>query len=66
MLNHEFDGAQDYDFVLRCIEKTKNIKHIQWYYTTGGLTKILRQRTRRVRDMPLRPEKERLRPITNV
>mgnify|MGYP000862956993 CR=1 FL=1 len=28
MLNHEFDGAQDYDFVLRCIEKTGNIKHI--------------------------------------
>lgn len=28
MLNHEFDGAQDYDFVLRCIEKTKNIQHI--------------------------------------
>lgn len=28
MLNHEFDGAQDYDFVLRCIEVTSNIKHI--------------------------------------
>lgn len=28
MLNHEFDGAQDYDFILRCTEKTKNIKHI--------------------------------------
>ncbi|CUX33733.1 glycosyltransferase family 2 protein [Clostridium sp. C105KSO13] len=28
MLDQKFDGAQDYDFVLRCIEKTKNIKHI--------------------------------------
>lgn len=27
-LNPEYDGAQDYDFLLRCIEKTKNIKHI--------------------------------------
>lgn len=27
-LNHEFDGAQDYDFVLRCVEIAKNIKHI--------------------------------------
>ena len=26
--NPEFDGAQDYDFVLRCIEKTKHIVHI--------------------------------------
>ena len=24
----EMDGAQDYDLILRCIEKTKNIKHI--------------------------------------
>lgn len=28
VLNSEFDGAQDYDFVLRCVEKAKNIKHI--------------------------------------
>lgn len=27
-LNPEFDGAQDYDFVLRCTEKTKKIYHI--------------------------------------
>lgn len=27
-LNHEFDGAQDYDFVLRCVEMSSNIKHI--------------------------------------
>lgn len=27
-LDHEFDGAQDYDFVLRCVEIAKNIKHI--------------------------------------
>lgn len=28
MLNPEFDGAQDYDFVLRCVEKSGKIKHI--------------------------------------
>ncbi len=27
-LNPEFNGAQDYDFVLRCVEAAKNIKHI--------------------------------------
>jgi len=27
-LNSEFDGAQDYDFVLRCVEVSDNIKHI--------------------------------------
>lgn len=27
-LNPDYDGAQDYDFILRCAEKTKNIKHI--------------------------------------
>lgn len=28
MLRSEFDGAQDYDFVLRCSEKAKHIYHI--------------------------------------
>ncbi len=28
MLNPEFDGAQDYDFVLRCVEKSDKIRHI--------------------------------------
>lgn len=27
-LDPQFDGAQDYDFVLRCVEKAGNIKHI--------------------------------------
>lgn len=27
-LRSEFDGSQDYDFLLRCIEKTDKIKHI--------------------------------------
>lgn len=27
-LNPEFDGAQDYDFVLRCVEQSDKIKHI--------------------------------------
>lgn len=28
MLDPKFDGAQDFDFVLRCSEATKNIRHI--------------------------------------
>lgn len=28
MLNKEFDGAQDHDFILRCVEQTKKIYHI--------------------------------------
>lgn len=28
IMNPEFDGAQDYDFIFRCIEKTTNIRHI--------------------------------------
>lgn len=28
MLRSEFDGAQDFDFILRCCEKTKKITHI--------------------------------------
>ena len=27
-LNGEYDGAQDYDFLLRCVEKTDKIRHI--------------------------------------
>lgn len=27
-VKHEFDGAQDYDFVLRCVENTEHISHI--------------------------------------
>lgn len=27
-LRHEYNGAQDYDFILRCVEKTSNIYHI--------------------------------------
>ncbi|MBQ9134576.1 MAG: glycosyltransferase family 2 protein [Lachnospiraceae bacterium] len=28
MLRGEFDGAQDYDFILRCVEKAEHIHHI--------------------------------------
>ena len=28
LLRPEFDGAQDYDFILRCVEQTENIYHI--------------------------------------
>ena len=28
MFNHAFDGAQDYDFIFRCIENADKVKHI--------------------------------------
>ena len=28
MLRKEYDGAQDYDFILRCCEQAKNIQHV--------------------------------------
>ena len=28
MLRREFDGAQDFDFILRCCEKAENIRHV--------------------------------------
>jgi GT2 family glycosyltransferase len=28
LFRHEFDGAQDYDFILRCVEKAGKIRHI--------------------------------------
>lgn len=28
MFAHAFDGAQDYDFILRCVEKADKVKHI--------------------------------------
>lgn len=28
MLRKEFDGAQDFDFILRCCEKAQNIRHV--------------------------------------
>lgn len=28
MLRKEFDGAQDFDFILRCCEKAENIRHV--------------------------------------
>lgn len=28
LLRREFDGAQDYDFLLRCVEQTQEIRHI--------------------------------------
>ncbi|HUM83175.1 MAG TPA: glycosyltransferase family 2 protein [Lachnospiraceae bacterium] len=41
LLNPEYDGAQDYDFILRCTEKTKNIVHIprilyHWRFFEGS------------------------------
>lgn len=39
--NTEFDGAQYYDFVLRCVEKTDSIKHIPrvlYHYRINNLT----------------------------
>lgn len=45
-LNSEFDGAQDYDFVLRCVEQTSQIRHIpkvlyHWRAHKGSTAKDL-------------------------
>lgn len=37
----KFDGAQDYDFYIRCVENAKKIHHIP-FYTIGGHTRLLR------------------------
>ena len=42
-MNGEYDGAQDYDFVLRCVEKTDKIRHIPKSYITGEHAKDLQQ-----------------------
>lgn len=41
MLRPEYDGAQDYDFIFRCIEETENIYHIpkvlyHWRFFEGS------------------------------
>ncbi|MDO5702572.1 MAG: glycosyltransferase family 2 protein, partial [Lachnospiraceae bacterium] len=41
MLNPEYDGAQDYDFVLRCTEHTRAVRHIpkvlyHWRWTENS------------------------------
>lgn len=41
MLRPEFDGAQDYDFILRCVESTRHICHIpkilyHWRFFEGS------------------------------
>lgn len=53
LLNPAYDGAQDYDFVLRCAEQAKAIGHIPKVLYTGGHIRHRRQATPRARSMRL-------------
>lgn len=57
-LRSEFDGAQDYDFVLRCVEAVKDeeICHIPKSCITGVAMRTPQQRIPRASFMPLKPE----------
>ena len=65
MLRKEFDGAQDYDFIFRCVENVKpeQIYHIPRSFITGAAMRIPQQRTRKARPMLLRRENGPLRSI---
>ncbi len=45
----EFDGAQDYDFTLRCIEKTKDVCHISrvlYHWRVNGASSVINEHKR--------------------
>ena len=52
-----FNGAQDYDLILRCTEKAEHITHIPGSCITGGCTRLRQQIIRPARCMPLMPGK---------
>ena len=43
MLNPKFDGAQDYDFVLRCVEKSEHIHHCLLYTSAVYVRRTVKQ-----------------------
>ena len=52
-LNKEYDGAQDYDFVLRCVDAGALVKHIPKILITGGYMKDRPQETVQIKHMHL-------------
>ncbi len=56
----EYDGAQDYDFILRCTEVAARLCTYLKYYTTGECIQVPLPGIRKVRFvMPTRPEEGR-------
>lgn len=56
LLRKEYDGAQDFDFVLRCCEKAHRIGHVAKFCTIGETIRHLQQEIRRVKCMLTRQE----------
>ena len=55
----EYDGAQDYDFILRCVEQAR-ISHIyRKSFTTGDPMKIRLPKSRKAKNTRLRPDRGR-------
>ena len=63
ILNPDLDGAQDYDYILRCAEKTDSIYHIPKILYHWRCMKILHLKILIVSFMHLKPEKKHLKTI---
>ncbi len=60
MLRKEFDGAQDYDFIFRCVEAVKDrrkIQHVPKILYHWRVMKNLQRKIRKAKPMHLMPEK---------
>mgnify|MGYP000019519759 CR=1 FL=1 len=57
----EYDGAQDYDFILRCCEQTEHIVHIPRVCITGGRIRIPLRRIRKASGMLMTQAEKRWR-----
>ena len=62
-LRHEFDGAQDFDFVLRCAEKAINSIIFQRFYIIGERIRIQQQEDRKVSFTHMKQEQRLFRHI---
>jgi len=58
-INKEYDGAQDYDFILRCTELADNVIHIPKVYIIGEYMSDLQQQVLEARIMQLMLENVR-------
>ncbi len=68
MLRSAYDGAQDYDFVFRCVEAVKGRRFIisLRFCITGDAMRTLQQRIRKAKAMLLKPGRGPLKLIMNV
>ena len=54
----EYDGAQDYDMILRCCEKAKKLAIFLKYYIIGEYMLTQRQKIQKVKIMHMNREKK--------